>query len=174
MSDTQRTASPQPTIQRGAGKLRRIRVIAESQLGSGDGIAFHMEQDGKRKDRLTFSKSDEGMKKADWHEIVFELHDPTGSDLRFHPDPGTAMWVARGTKDKEPRCPRNPAKDPVQELRPIEVSQDGLQLTVINDNKAECYLSFQLNFVEPFAKGDTPKIVAEFDPVIQNKNGGEV
>jgi hypothetical protein len=131
-----------------------------------------MEEGGARKDRLTFSKSDEQMKKGDWHEITFELHDPTGSDLQFHPDPGTAMWVARGTKHKAPRCPRNPARDPDQEFRPTKVSDDGLQLTVINDNKAECLLAFQMNFVEPFAKGDRPKIVAEYDPIVENKNGG--
>ena len=171
MSDQLSSPSAQP--RRGVGKQRRIKVIASTKLGTGSGIDFRMEENGARKERLTFCKREEQMKKADWHEIVFELEDPTGSDLRFHPKPATAMWVARGTNTKAPHCPRNPKQDEAGELRPMSVSEDGLQLTVINDNKGECFLSFQLNFVEPFAEGATPRIVAEYDPIIQNKNGGE-
>lgn len=173
MTDNRPSPSVQPPPGSGVGKQRRIRVVARTKLGSASGIGFHMEEGGERKDRLTFCKREEQMKKADWHEIVFELDDPTGSDLQFHPNPAMAMWVARGTPTKAPSCPRNPKQDEQAELRPTAVSEDGLQLTVINDNKGECFLSFQLNFVEPFARGDRPRIVAEYDPIIQNKNGGE-
>lgn len=161
-------AGPRP----GQGKPRVIEVHAQSVLGTPEGITFRMMENGQFVDDLIFNKKKENMRRADWHEISFVLHDPTGSDLRFHPVATQAMWVSRGTDKKKPLCPRKPSQDPEGEFVPIEVSEDGLTLRARNSNGRECLLAFALNFVHQKDTDRDPRIVATLDPGAGNQNSG--
>ena len=122
--------------------------------------------------KLNFDKDKDEIYKSDWHALTFWISDPK-DDLRFHCRPTTALWVARGTKDVEPECPKKPSLDPDDEFIVGSVKKDGKELVVYNSNMVECQLAFALNFVNK-KDVDNPwaKIVDCFDPIITNRNSG--
>lgn len=158
---------PQPVPQgNGKGHASVVNVTArEISPGQWD---FSMTQDGVAREDLEFRK--EGKKKVDWHDVSFRLIDPSGK-LAFHPDRDDALWVARGDEHGPPPCPTSRSADPEKEFR-VKSDPKPNELLVHNGNNRECYLNYRLNFVA--AGSGSKTIVASHDPVVGNKNGGEV
>lgn len=135
----------------------------------GDGFEFHMRHGGKTVSRLEFRKKN-GMKKQDWHDVSFVLDDPGGT-LVFHPDGRDAIWIARGTQGDAPPCPNERSADPEDEVGRAKVVAGGRTLKLRNSNPRCCLFSFRLNFV---ARDGSKGVVAFYDPIIDNRNGGSV
>lgn len=148
----------------------KANVIATLDSNAEHGIAFRLENgDGTELASLVFDKSKfQGMKKSDVHLVRFKLVQEKGMTLEFAPGKDVALWVAQGTVETIPDCPKMQPSQP----NPIFYGEhsNGNSLTAINSNPSKCYFSFALNFVDP--KSPSPTRLISYDPVGQNKNNG--
>lgn len=152
----------------GEGKQRNITIKALQDSSAPDGVVFKMFDGDAETERLVFDKHADGMKKADYHKLLFTLENGQGVNLRFPSDRDRAMWVTKGTENDLPDCPSSSAHH--AHMQPKKVLPGRMQLEAHNHNPERCLYKFALNFVD----GGDPqesKLIC-FDPITENRNGG--
>jgi hypothetical protein len=128
-----------------------ITVYAEPGM-TGE-VVFRLESSYEKDGRLVFhSPNHEGF------NMIFSLVSGR-TELRFLDDPSAAFWIS------QEGCPREPSQE--DEFDPRSVSVDGLRLSVGNRNERVARYYFTLRF-----RGEDGA-VTEWDPIIENKNGGQ-
>ena len=150
------------------GEMKRTVIVhAFDKASEPAGIGFGMSGYGVQQDEIRCKKDVDRhpMKQSDAHLIVFELANRSKVDLRFPDNPDDAMWVA----PDDQTCP-NHAMHQKQVVFATNVSDDGEQLTVKNNNRHKQRLKFALNFEGVF---NGQKKICQFDPIWENQNGGQ-
>ena len=142
----------------------KVKIYATGGEDCNAPVKFTMEPDsykGKNDETLYFPKS------SDNYDIHFELYDSTNLDLRFPFAAADAIWVGN-------ICPPD-GKDPGQggssspDIQPFWVGPiKKNDLYIYNYNVYEDELTFVLRFWSKKCKKWVP-----YDPVIENKGGGE-
>ena len=156
-------------LQQGHAKHERhVKVRAFIDGSQEDGVGFEMiDDDGSVTDTLVFDKKKDGLKKDQYHRVIFTLQDDSGQKLLFPSDKDQAMWVAQGTETEIPNCPESRRHH--GEFKAKEVGKQRNTLEVHNQNSKKCYYKFSLNFVRATDTGEMRLI--RFDPITTNKNG---
>ena len=116
---------------------------------------------------LVFNKEHDHMPKRDYYLIDFELHDASGLELRFQPNPMNAFWVAMGDREYMPPCPSSAAYS--DQIYAICDDTNGRVLTVRNDDMDQRLFSYSLNFVS-----DVDNKEHRCDPGGENQNGNYI
>lgn len=159
----------------GKPKDRRVRIEVFPDHSAEHGIDFRMYDESVDANvpvsELVFSKDQEKMCTNDFHRVTFVLKNTQGTNVKFAPSKGDALWVVDGDATKRPPCPKSkPAKAPSgKTLRAIKV--DDYELVAHNNNNEACQFSFALGVVAASDVNATQ--VIPLDPGGSNQNGGE-
>jgi hypothetical protein len=113
---------------------------------------------------LVFNKNNDHMPKRDYYVVNFELHDFSGLQLRFEPNPRDAFWVAVGDRENMPPCPGSAAYS--DQIYAICDDTGGMKLTIRNDDLDQVLFSYSLGFVS-----DLHGSKHRCDPGGDNQNG---
>ena len=146
-----------------AAKTFKVTVVAKPGTGINP-IDFSLDSNLKQGGHLVFNKSDDGMKKADYYLIEFDLDDRTSLGLVFDPNPMDAFWVSMGDNVAPPPCPATAAYS--EQIYAIIDDPNGRSLTIRNNDDDHQYFSFSLGFI------DEHGTAYRYDPTGQNQNSG--
>ena len=152
----------------------KMRIVNVHASETSSGWKFTMEEFDEKsgrgipRERLHFSKTDDGIYRSGHHKVEFRLKRPPNSQLRFHDDWREVFWIgppvaADPSKPDELCC--KPYANVGNEVRMDRI--DPLHLSGKNHNRTHRELAFNLGFQE----GDDPTRIA-FDPGWTNSNGG--
>jgi hypothetical protein len=142
---------------------RKVTVTAKR---NGSKIDFEMEEKGHYTELLLFNKNDDGIKKTDTYDIIFDLKPDPGVNVEFVQDKGDVMYVSKGSNSHVPKCPKNANGNPQTPFAVTSVS--ATQLTVNNPDNDVCFYKFALRFIDK----DNGNAIVTFDPIYGNQNGG--
>lgn len=143
---------------------RNVRITVKKN--SQGEFEFEMKEGGgPDTEILVFNKTKDGIPKSEFYDVVFTLVNQ-GTNLAFVTDPGSVMFLSKGSDKHLPKCPKS--QSPTSDGQFSVISVTDSVLTVQNKDDYDCFYKFALNFVDR----DNNNAPVAFDPIWGNQNGG--
>ncbi len=144
---------PKPTP---PGQVIPVHIFLSASLNQATGkVEFKPKSPllNVKKHEYIFNKMDQGMDKADYHQIHFKLiKDDTGLGLKLPSKVEDAFWVIDCSQGQH-RCPDHNDTSDYSEFKPVRRADD-TTLIVENYNEYVKYWMFSVNFLQQLPSGD--------------------
>jgi len=121
------------------------------------------------KDRIVFDKTDDGIKKVDHYDLIFELDNPNKTRLRFVENLDDVLWVHSDLDN----CPSSACSLPGV-IWADEVTDYRRTLKVTNMDMIKQEFRFRINLVDKDIENPTPADYVMLDPIGDNQDRGSL